>query len=183
MRRHDKRTREQCKADESALIAAGCFGLTLILIGIALLLTGCSLVLLSADAKDVDEPEEPVAEEYGPAWDIPATESAVCNDVFLGEFTLTAYCPGRCCCGKWASGYTATGTLATEGRTIAVDPKVIPYGTRVLLIWPDGTQHSYIAEDCGGGVNGNHIDVFFNDHQAARVFGVQRAMVYMEGEE
>lgn len=183
MRRHDKRTREQRKADESALFAAGCFGLTLILIGIALLLTGCSLVLLSADAKDVDEPEEPVAEEYDPSWDIPATESAVCNDVFLGEFTLTAYCPGRCCCGKWASGYTATGTLATEGRTIAVDPKVIPYGTRVLLIWPDGTQHSYIAEDCGGGVNGSHIDMFFNDHQAARIFGVQSAMVYLEAEE
>jgi 3D (Asp-Asp-Asp) domain-containing protein len=183
MRRHDKRTREQRKADESALFAAGCFGLTLILIGIALLLTGCSLVLLSVDAKDVDEPEAPVVEEYDPAWDIPATESAVCNDVFLGEFTLTAYCPGRCCCGKWASGYTATGTLATEGRTIAVDPKVIPYGTHVLLIWPDGTQHSYISEDCGGGVNGNHIDVFFNDHQAARVFGVQSAMVYLEAEE
>ena len=183
MRRHDKRTREQRKADESALFAAGCFGLTLILIGIALLLTGCSLVLLSADAKDVNEPEEPVAEEYGPAWDIPATESAVCNDVFLGEFTLTAYCPGRCCCGKWANGYTATGTLATEGRTIAVDPKVIPYGTHVLLICPDGTQHSYIAEDCGDGVDGNHIDVFFNDHQAARVFGMQSAMVYLEGEQ
>ena len=106
----------------------------------------------------------------------------MCNDVLLGEFTLTAYCPGRCCCGKWASGYTATGTLATEGRTIAVDPKVIPYGSRVLLIWLDGTQHSYIAEDCGGGVNGNHIDVFFNDHQAARVFGVQSAMVYLEQE-
>lgn len=180
MRRHDKRTREQRKADESALFAAGCFGLTLILIGIALLLTGCSLVLLSVDAKDVDEPEAPVVEEYDPAWDIPATESAVCNDVFLGEFTLTAYCPGRCCCGKWASGYTATGTLATEGRTIAVDPKVIPYGSRVLLIWPDGTQHSYIAEDCGGGVNGNHIDAFFNGHQAARAFGVQSAMAYLE---
>lgn len=183
MRRHDKRTREQRKADASALFAAGCFGLTLILIGIALLLTGCSLVLLSADAKDVDEPEEPVAEEHDPSWGISATESAVCNDVFLGEFTLTAYCPGRCCCGKWASGYTSTGTPATEGRTIAVDPKVIPYGTRVLLIWPDGTQHSYISEDCGGGVNGNHIDVFFNDHQAARIFGVQSAMVYLEVEE
>lgn len=183
MRRHDKRTRGQRKADESAMFAAGCFGLTLILIGIALLLTGCSLVLLSADAKDIEEPEDPTVEAYNPAWDIPATESAVCNDVFLGEFTLTAYCPGRCCCGKWASGYTATGTLATEGRTIAVDPDVIPYGSRVLLIWPDGTQHSYIAEDCGGGVNGNHIDVFFNSHQAARVFGVQSAIVYMEVEE
>ena len=171
VKRHDKRTREQRKADESALIAAACLGATILLIAISILATS---------AQAVETVETPAVEEYDPAWDIPATESAVCNDVFLGEFTLTAYCPGRCCCGKWASGYTATGTLATERRTIAVDPKVIPYGSRVLLIWPDGTQHSYIAEDCGGGVNGNHIDVFFNDHQAARVFGVQSAMVYRE---
>ena len=182
MKKPDKRTREQRKADESALFAAACLGATLILIGIALLLTGCSLVLLSADAKDVEEPEEPAVEVHNPAWDKPATEYAYCDDVFLGEFALTAYCPDSCCCGKWASGYTATGTLATEGRTIAVDPDIIPYGTRVLLIWPDGTQHSYIAEDCGSGVNGNHIDVFFDDHQAARVFGVQSAMVYLEAE-
>lgn len=172
MRRHDKRTREQRKADESALIAAVCLGATIILIVISILATS---------AQAVETEEAPAVEENDPAWDIPATESAVCNDVFLGEFMLTAYCPGRCCCGKWASGYTATGTPATEGRTIAVDPKVIPYGTRVLLIWPNGTQHRYIAEDCGGGVNGNHIDVFFNDHQAACVFGVQSAMAYLEG--
>lgn len=177
MRWHDKRTREQRKADESALIAAACLGATVILIVVAILATSAQAVESSPEESSV------VSEEYDPAWDIPAMESAVCDDVFLGEFTLTAYCPGRCCCGKWASGYTATGTWATEGRTIAVDPKVIPYGSRVLLIWPDGTQHSYIAEDCGGGVNGNHIDVFFDDHQAARVFGVQSAMAYLEAEE
>lgn len=176
MRKLDKRTREQRKADESALFAAVCLGATAILIAIAILAT-------SAHAVDAEPEEAPIVDEYDPAGDKPAAESAVCNDVFLGEFTLTAYCPGRCCCGKWASGYTATGTPATEGRTIAVDPKVIPYGTHVLLIWPDGTQHSYIAEDCGGGVNGNHIDVFFNDHQAARMFGVQSAMVYLEGDQ
>ena len=176
MRRHDKRTREQRKADESALFAAVCLGATIILIVVAILAT-------SAQAVEASPEESPEAvEEYDPAWDIPATESAVCDDVFLGEYTLTAYCACSRCCGVWANGYTATGAWATEGRTIAVDPDVIPYGSRVLLIWPDGTQHSYIAEDCGGGVNGNHIDVFFNDHQAARVFGVQSAMVYMEAE-
>lgn len=176
MRRHDRRTREQRKADESALFAAACLGATVILIVVAILATSAQAVEASPEESSV------VSEEYDPAWDIPATESAVCNDVFLGEFTLTAYCSDSCCCGVWANGYTATGTWATEGRTIAVDPKVIPYGSRVLLIWPDGTQHSYIAEDCGSGVNGNHIDVFFNDHQVARVFGVQSAMVYLEGD-
>ena len=177
MRWHDKRTREQRKADESALIAAACLGATVILIVVAILATSAQAVESSPEESSV------VSEEYDPAWDIPATESAVCNDVFLGEFTLTAYCPRRCCGGKWASGYTATGTLATEGRTIAVDPDVIPYGSRVLLIWPDGTQREYIAEDCGGGINGNHIDVFFNSHQAARIFGVQSAMAYLGGEQ
>ena len=177
VRRHDKRTREQRKADESALIAAACLGATVILIVVAILATSAQAVESSPEESSV------VSEEYDPAWDIPAMESAVCDDVFLGKFTLTAYCPGRCCCGKWASGYTATGTLATEGRTIAVDPHVIPYGSRVLLIFPNGTQRTYIAEDCGGGVNGNHIDVFFDDHQAARVFGVQSAMAYLEAEE
>lgn len=176
MRRHDKRTREQRKADESALIAAAC-------LGAAILLIVASILATSAQAVEAPEESPEAVEEYDPAWDKPATESAVCNDVFLGEYTITAYCACSRCCGVWANGYTATGTLATEGRTIAVDPKVIPYGTHVLLIWPDGTQHSYISEDCGGGVNGNHIDVFFNDHQAARVFGVQSAMVYLEAEE
>ena len=174
MRRHDKRTREQRKADESALFAAACLGATILLIVISILATSAQAVEAS------HEESSEATEEYDPAWDIPATESAVCNDVFLGEFTLTAYCPGRCCCGKWASGYTATGALATEGRTIAVDPRVIPYGSCVLLIWPDGTQHEYIAEDCGGAIRENRIDVFFDDHQAAREFGVQTAYVYME---
>lgn len=175
MRRHDKRTREQRKADESALIAAVCLGAAILLIVVSILAT-------SAQAVEAPEESPEVVEEYDPAWDKPATESAVCNDVFLGEYTLTAYCACSHCCGVWANGYTATGTWATEGRTIAVDPDAIPYGSRVTLIWPDGTQHSYIAEDCGGGVNGNHIDVFFNDHQAAREFGVQSAMAYLEVE-
>lgn len=175
MKKHDKRTREQRKADESALFAAACLGAAILLVAIAILAT-------SAQAVEAPEESPEAVEEYDPAWDKPAMESAVCNDVFLGEYTITAYCACSRCCGVWANGYTATGTLATEGRTIAVDPKVIPYGTRVLLIWPDGTQHEYIAEDCGSGVNGNHIDVFFNDHQAARVFGVQNAMVYLEAE-
>ena len=120
--------------------------------------------------------EAPAA--YDPAWDIPASEPAACDDVFLGEYTLTAYCPCTRCCGK-SDGITATGTLAAEGRTIAVDPRVIPYGTHVLLIFPDGTQRSYIAEDCGSGVTGSRIDVFFTDHETARIFGVQSAMAYL----
>lgn len=121
-----------------------------------------------------------VPEEYDPAWDVPATEYAYIDlGEALGEFTLTAYCPCRRCCGK-EDGITATGTHATEGRTIAVDPRVIPYGSTVTIHFADGTSHSYIAEDCGGGIKQKRIDVFFDSHQAALEFGVQRAYVCLE---
>ena len=96
----------------------------------------------------------------------------------MGEFKLTAYCPCAKCCGK-TDGITATGTTATEGRTIAVDPRVIPYGSTVTIYFADGTSHTYTAEDCGGAIKENRIDVFFDSHGAARAFGVQSAMVYV----
>ena len=66
---------------------------------------------------------------------------------------------------------TSTGTKPTEGRTIAVDPRVIPYGT-VLII----NGQEYVAEDCGAWIQGNDIDIYFESHEEADKFGVQ----YME---
>lgn len=180
MKRRDKRTREQRKADESALFAAACLGATILLIVISILAT-------SAQAVDSGPEEAPIVEEYDPAWDIPATESAVCNDVFLGEFTITYYCACRMCCGKEESnpnyGITATGTLATEGRTVAVDPSVIPYGTEIRIIYPDGEQRTYISEDCGGAIKGNRIDVFMETHEKALKAGIKTAEVFICGGE
>lgn len=103
------------------------------------------------------------------------TETAKIID--LGEFKITAYCPCSYCCGKFADGMTATGTKATAGRTIAVDPSVIPYGTKVII-----NGHEYIAEDCGVAIKENRIDVFFNTHEEALEFGVVQAEVYIINE-
>lgn len=80
--------------------------------------------------------------------------------------TATAYCPCEYCTD--GDGITATGTKATAGRTIAVDPSVIPYGTEVII-----NGHTYIAEDCGAAIKGNCIDIYFNSHEEARQFGRQ----------
>ena len=85
--------------------------------------------------------------------------------------TLTAYCPCVKCCGK-SDGITASGTQATAGRTVAVDTRLIPYGTEISI---DGK--TYIAEDCGGKVKGYTIDVFFNSHEEALNFGRQTKTV------
>lgn len=171
--RRDRRTREQRKADASARIAAACLFLAALLIIVATL-----------TVKTTGQPykgEPPVIEDKLPGEDKPAEGSAVIDiGEPLGEFRLTAYCPCAKCCGKWANGITATGTTATEGRTIAVDPALIPYGATVTVYFADGTSHTYTAEDCGGAIKENRIDVFFDDHQAAREFGVQTAYVYKE---
>lgn len=90
---------------------------------------------------------------------------------YIEDCELTAYCPCAVCCGK-DNGITATGTAAQEGVTIAVDPDVIPLGS-----WVEIDGHTYHAEDVGGAVNGNHIDIYFNSHDAAWDFGHRYANV------
>jgi 3D (Asp-Asp-Asp) domain-containing protein len=87
----------------------------------------------------------------------------------LGRFKLTAYARAK---GR-ARAITATGTSARAGRTVAVDPKVIPLGSRVFI---EGIGER-IAEDVGRAVKGHHIDVFLSSHPAATKFGVQRGAV------
>lgn len=91
----------------------------------------------------------------------------------LGRFKLTAYCACSKCCGK-SDGITASGAKAKQGRTIAVDPKLIPYGTKVVI-----NGRTYVAEDCGGSIKQNRIDVFFNSHKDALNFGIQHAEVFI----
>ena len=94
---------------------------------------------------------------------------------YLGQFKLTYYCPCSICCGEWANGITATGTTAVEGRTIAVDPTVIPYGTQVII-----NGNVYTAEDCGGAIKGNRIDIYMNSHEACLSQGVGYADVFLK---
>jgi 3D (Asp-Asp-Asp) domain-containing protein len=108
------------------------------------------------------------------------TNQAV-KPVSLGNFKLTAYCSCSLCCGKWANNrpngvvYGAIGEELTEGYSIAVDPTVIPYRTEVVI-----NGHTYKAQDCGGAIKGNRIDVYFENHNDALVFGVQYAEVYVK---
>lgn len=74
---------------------------------------------------------------------------------------------------------TATGTTVRIG-TVAVDPTIIPYGTRMFILSNDG-QYIYgiaTAEDCGGGVKGKHIDLYFPTDAACWTYGVRTATVY-----
>ncbi len=107
------------------------------------------------------------------------------NRTYLGEFTNTFYCPGYCCNGQWA-GMTSTGAVPTPGVTIAVDPSVIPLGSKVYIEFENENAKVlsgvYIAQDVGGGVNGKHIDVLVENHTLAYYYGVGKIRVYLINE-
>ena len=98
----------------------------------------------------------------------------------LGTFTLTAYCTCKKCCGKNSPEVTGkpsrtrSGTSPVQGRTVAVDKNVIPLGTHIFI-----NGHEYVAEDTGSWVEGNDVDIFFNSHREALIFGVQKAEVFV----
>lgn len=131
---------------------------------------------------------EPVQTEPEPT--VAETEPKKDSDsgwISLGRFKLTAYCSCSRCCGKYAANrpvdsngkaivYTASGARAKAGVTIAVDPGVIPFGTKVRI-----NGHTYTAQDTGGSINGNRIDVYFDSHEKALSFGVQYSEVFIRG--
>lgn len=103
---------------------------------------------------------------------IPTTRSNKGGGSLIGIFEATAYCPCTKCCGPNAKGITASGTKVQANRTIAVDPKVIPLGSKVHI---EGFG-DYIAEDTGGAIKGYKIDIYFPDHQSALNFGRKKGI-------
>lgn len=70
---------------------------------------------------------------------------------------------------------TATGTKPKWG-TIAVDPTVIPYGTKVYIPKFDMV---FTAEDCGGAIKGNKIDIFMNSKNESYTWGRRNIEIYI----
>ena len=87
---------------------------------------------------------------------------------YLGTFTLTAYCNCAQCCGT-AGNLTASGTVPTAGRTVAMAG--VPFGTQLLI---NGTV--YTVEDLGTPYG--HVDIYCSSHSEALAFGLQSAEVY-----
>lgn len=100
------------------------------------------------------------------------------KEISLGVFKITHYCNCSICCGQYAGmGKTASGAKLQEGITIAIDPNIIPYGTKIMI-----NGNTYIAQDCGGGVKGNHIDIYCSTHKEALAKGCYTVEVFKVNE-
>ncbi|MCM2532840.1 3D domain-containing protein [Neobacillus pocheonensis] len=94
-----------------------------------------------------------------------STNSSSPKEITVKATAYTASCEG-------CSGITATGVnikANPDARVIAVDPKVIPLGSKVYV---EGVGEA-IAADTGGAIKGNRIDVFVPSEQNAINFGVK----------
>ena len=93
----------------------------------------------------------------------------------LGKYVITAYCTCKICCGVYSGGNrTASGTIPTTNRTLAVDTNVIPFGTKLVI-----NGQVYVAEDRGGAIKGKRIDMFFYTHKEALKWGRRTMEVFL----
>ncbi len=93
----------------------------------------------------------------------------------LGEFRITHYCACSICCGPYSGmNSTASGVPPVTNRTIAVEPKQIPYGTEIVI-----NGQVYVAEDCGGAIKKNCIDIYVASHEEASSKGMYYTDVYL----
>jgi 3D (Asp-Asp-Asp) domain-containing protein len=149
--------------------------LVLVYLGVMYSFTKCVMFKL---AENVEVEQEYTTYKYNPpvgvANIVKKQVKKTSDKKSMGRFKLTGYCRCVKCCGK-SDAITATGTKAKAGRTIAVDPDIIPYGSKVEI-----NGRTYIAEDCGGAIKNNKIDIFFNSHEEALEFGVKYSEVYVK---
>lgn len=89
---------------------------------------------------------------------------------YLGDFTITYYCTENYSHTCGGGGTTASGTQVTPYQTAAVDTSVIPFGTKLYI---EGIGYR-IAEDRGGAVKGNKIDLAVTTHEEALNLGIDR---------
>lgn len=97
----------------------------------------------------------------------PAPAGAEGRVMYVTATAYSALDPGN-------SPYTASGTLVRHG-VIAVDPSVIPLGTHVFI----PNYGEAVAEDIGWGIKGAMIDVAFDTHEEALMFGRQEIEIYI----
>lgn len=158
-----------------------------LLVGLAIgfLLGAFTVLMLECSAEEPNQEPSQSTEVQPTQSAIPMPEVTVeLEPEYLGEFRITAYCSCEICCGKWAENrpdgivYGASGEPLVAGVSCA---SPLPFGTVVEIegvgtyIVQDRTS-SWVVDKYGE----NLIDIYFDDHEAAREFGLQYHDVYLK---
>jgi 3D (Asp-Asp-Asp) domain-containing protein len=134
---------------------------------------------LDPDLKDapVQTPEVIAAQQKNPNTDTVVQKAGPENYQKALDIKATAYAPGAHD-NDQLGNKTFMGTQVRPG-IIAVDPRIIPLGSRVYIVFPDGHGEYAIAEDTGGAIKGNRIDIAKWTVSEAEDFGIQHVKVFV----
>lgn len=97
---------------------------------------------------------------------------AASNGVALGTFKLTFYTGAA----DEGGSVTAMGTPVTPWYTVAVDPRVIPLGSKLRI---EGYNGIFVAQDTGSAIRGSILDLAVGSKSEANRFGIQYRKVYL----
>lgn len=159
----------------TALISAAALGVSVVALMGSLVANKDDLIPVAREP--LEAVEEPVAE---PVEREPMPEPLES----LGTFMVTSYCPCPECCGIWSAQHperigtdyiqrTISGTIPQAGRTVGVDPDVIPLGTHIII-----AGQEYVAEDAGAS-RGNVVEIYFDTHAQALDWPMGEREVYL----
>ena len=154
------------------------------------------LLVIPVEAEPQEGPEVQTIGGSLPGDDTPATERCYLTEGELAnenelieqallarshkleDVTITFYCceeyPHICGTGN---GITASGRRVTPYVSCAVDPNVIPLGSTVMLEY-NGEMVYLRADDTGGSIKGNRLDIAVKGHQEALSLGVKTADIW-----
>lgn len=143
-----------------------------------------SVIVVHSEAADPDPVEnfhtEAVVEDYeNPDEDALIEQALLAQATKIEDCTITYYCAEQYkhICGL-GMGITATGAECVPNAMVAVDTSVIPLHSQVLVDFGNGEIYCYVAEDVGGAIKGNHIDIMVETHEEALSRGKHTATVY-----
>lgn len=91
----------------------------------------------------------------------------------LGNFKVSYFCSSDLC-SDLANANASEETPMVEEYTIATDPEVIPYGTKIMV-----NGHIYTAADTGRIVKGKEVAIYLNDHTKEKIIGENQVDVYL----
>jgi len=125
-----------------------------------------SIILAPEHPKQLVKAEaKPTFNSYSPITDIQVWRS-------IGLMEVTAYCPCEKCCGNYADGITASGYKIQYGDRFVAAPKMIPFGTEIIISGYNNNKPVKIL-DRGGAIKVGRLDVYFDSHKEALKWGRQ----------
>jgi 3D (Asp-Asp-Asp) domain-containing protein len=144
---------------------------------------------IEADMAEIEAELEELRAKPSPTVFIPEPITTyvepVFKDTYLGEFSVSAFCPCPKCCGKWSNPenpITASGAPAIEGITVGADWSTIPKGTVVYI---EGVGERIVQDKPAKWIvekyDGKILDLYFESHKEALNFGRQNLRVWARG--